>query len=261
MFSPATALSLETSQRQLLESLARAGATPQAVARKCQVILLAAAGVPNNRIASETGLSRPTVIATRAAFARDGVEAIRRRQRRKRSRRVLTPELEQKIVDVTLQTRPADATHWSVRTLAKQLGVTRTLVHGVWQKYDIQPHRVERFKLSNDPKFEEKVRDVDVVFDTVGGDTQERAFQTLKRGGFLASTVSPPSAEKAKEFGVTVAMVVMMPKPDQLAEINRLLESGKLRVRVATVLPLAEVKKAHQLSAGGHADGKIILHP
>src|SRR5438552_4753456 len=160
MFSPATALSLETSQRQLLESLARAGATPQAVARKCQVILLAAAGVPNNRIASETGLSRPTVIATRAAFARDGVEAIRRRQRRKRSRRVLTPELEQKIVDVTLQTRPADATHWSVRTLAKQLGVTRTLVHGVWQKYDIQPHRVERFKLSNDPKFEEKVRDI-----------------------------------------------------------------------------------------------------
>ena len=110
-------------------------------------------------------------------------------------------------------------------------------------------------------KFEEKVRDLDVVFDTVGGDTQERAFQTLKRGGFLVSTVSPPSAEKAKEFGVAVAMVQMMPKPDQLAEINRLVESGKLKVRVATVLPLAEVKKAHQLSASGHADGKIILRP
>jgi len=110
-------------------------------------------------------------------------------------------------------------------------------------------------------KFEDKVRDVDVVFDTVGGDTQDRAFQTVKRGGFLVSTVSPPSAEKAKEFGVTVAMVQMMPKPDQLAEINRLVESGKLKMRVATVLPLAEVKKAHQLSAGGHADGKIILHP
>src|SRR6266513_976920 len=96
-------------------------------------------------------------------------------------------------------------------------------------------------------KFEEKVRDLDVVFDTVGGDTQERAFQTLKGGGLLVSTVSPPSAEKAKEFGVAVAMVQMMPKPDQLAEINRLVESGKLRVRVATVLPLA--------------DGKIILRP
>ena len=110
-------------------------------------------------------------------------------------------------------------------------------------------------------KFEEKVSDVDVVFDTVGGDTQERAFQTLKRGGYLVSTVNPPSPEKAKQFGVTVAMVVMMPKPDQLAEINRLLENGKLKVRVAMVLPLAEARKAHQISATGRADGKIILRP
>ena len=110
-------------------------------------------------------------------------------------------------------------------------------------------------------KFEDKVSGMDVVFDTVGGDTQERAFQTLKRGGVLVSTVSPPSAEKSKEFGVTVAMVVMMAKADQLAKINRLVESGKLKVRVATVLPLTEVKKAHQLSSSGHADGKIILRP
>jgi NADPH:quinone reductase-like Zn-dependent oxidoreductase len=100
-----------------------------------------------------------------------------------------------------------------------------------------------------------------VVFDTVGGETQERAFQTLKRGGFLVSTVNPPPADKAKEFGVTVAMVMVTSKPDQLAEINRLVESGNLKVRVATVLPLAEVKNAHQLSASGHADGKIILRP
>ena len=110
-------------------------------------------------------------------------------------------------------------------------------------------------------KFEDKVSGADVVFDTVGGDTQERAFRTLKRGAVLVSTVNPPSAEKAKQFGVTVAMVAVMPNPDQLAEINRLLESEKLKVRVATVLPLAEVKKAHQLSASGHADGKIILRP
>jgi NADPH:quinone reductase-like Zn-dependent oxidoreductase len=110
-------------------------------------------------------------------------------------------------------------------------------------------------------KFEDKVSCVDVVFDAVGGETQERAFQTVKRGGFLVSTVSPPSAEKAREFGVTVAMVQMMPNQDQLAYINQLVESGKLKMRVATVLPLAEVKKAHQLSASGHADGKIILRP
>ena len=110
-------------------------------------------------------------------------------------------------------------------------------------------------------KLEEEVSGVDVVFDTVGGDTQDRAFQTLKRGGVLVSTVNPPSPEKAKELGVTVAMVLMMPKPDQLAEINRLLDSGRLKMRVAKVLPLEGVKQAHQLSASGHADGKIILRP
>lgn len=160
MFTPAAAISLDPSQKQVLESLARAGATPQSVARKCEVILLASTGVPNNAISQQTGLSRPTVLATRAAFGCGGVDALRQRQRRKRSRRVLTPELEQKILDTTLKTRPPDATQWSVRTLASHLGVSRTLVHGVWQRFDVQPHRVERFKLSKDPKFEEKVRDV-----------------------------------------------------------------------------------------------------
>ena len=133
---------------------------PAVVARKCKVILLASEGVSNSGIAQQTGLSRPTVIAARAAFARGGVEAIGQRQKRARSRRVLTPEWERKILDTTLKTWPPDATHWSVRTLARHLGVTRTLVHGVWQRYDLQPHRVEKFKLSNDPKLEEKVRDV-----------------------------------------------------------------------------------------------------
>jgi transposase len=160
MFTPADALSLNSSQKQALESLARAGATPQLLARKCKAVLLASEGTSNNAIAQQTGLSRPTVIATRAAFVGGGVESLRRRQKRKRSRRVLTPELEQRILDTTLQTRPPDASHWSVRTLASHLGVTRTLVHGVWQRYEVPPHRVERFKLSNDPKLEEKVRDV-----------------------------------------------------------------------------------------------------
>src|SRR3984885_4727164 len=160
MFTPADALSLNSSQKQALESLARAGATPQLLARKCKAVLLASEGTSNNAIAQQTGLSRPTVIATRAAFVGGGVENLRRRQKRKRSRRVLTPELEQRILDTTLKSRPPDATHWSVRTLARHLGLTRTLVHGVWQRRDIQPHRVEKFKLSNDPKFEEKVRDV-----------------------------------------------------------------------------------------------------
>jgi hypothetical protein len=75
-------------------------------------------------------------------------------------RRVLAPEVEQRIVETTLKTRPPDATHWSVRTLAKHLGIARMLVHGVWTRHEIQPHRVEKFKFSKDPQLEEKVRDV-----------------------------------------------------------------------------------------------------
>ena len=74
---------------------------------------------------------------------------------------ILTPELEQKILDTTLKTRPGDGgTHWSVRLLAGQLRLSHTMVHRVWKRHDVQPHRVERFKLSKDPHFEEKVRDV-----------------------------------------------------------------------------------------------------
>jgi len=73
------------------------------------------------------------------------------------------------------------------------------------------------------------------------------------------TTVQPPSAEKAKEFGVTAAMVEAQPSAKQLAEINRLIDEGKVKTHVATVLPLAEVKKAHQLSESGRTRGKIVL--
>jgi NADPH:quinone reductase-like Zn-dependent oxidoreductase len=110
-------------------------------------------------------------------------------------------------------------------------------------------------------KFEEKVREVDVVYDTVGGDTLERSFTTLRRGGCLVTTVAPPSDEKAEKLGVRASMVGVEPSGRQLREINRLIAAGKLKTHVATVLPLAEVRKAHQLSESGRTRGKIILHP
>lgn len=107
--------------------------------------------------------------------------------------------------------------------------------------------------------FEEIITDVDVVFDTVGGDTFERAFQTLKKGGFLVTSVAFPDEEKAREFGIKTARVFCKPDAEELKEISALVETGKLKARIATVLPLAEVKKAFDLSESGHADGKIIL--
>ena len=150
MFTRAAALMIDDAQKQQLESWARAGTTPQRVARKCEVILLASQGLSNHAIAQQTGLSRPTVLATRAAFSRHGCQVLREPRKRQRSARVLTAELQQKILDTTLQTRPPDATQWSVRSLARHLRVSRMMVHRVWQRYDLQPHRVERFKISND---------------------------------------------------------------------------------------------------------------
>lgn len=137
------------------------GPQSQKVALRCRLLLLAHQGVANHSIARQLNVSRPTVVALRAAFAKDGMAAVTGIRRRKRRGKVLTPDVEARILDTTLKTRSGDgSTHWSVRMLAKQLGVSRTIVHRIWQWHDVQPHRVERFKLSNDPHFEEKVRDV-----------------------------------------------------------------------------------------------------
>jgi len=110
-----------------------------------------------------------------------------------------------------------------------------------------------------DVAFETVVRDVDMVLDTIGGDTQERSWPVLKRGGILVSIISPPSPQKAAAHGVRQAYVFLEPKLTQLQEITALVDSGKLRCVVDTVLPLAEARQAHEISQSGHARGKIIL--
>jgi transposase len=161
MFTPARPLAVNDDQKRELEALVRSGNSSQKVALRCRLLLLAHQGVANQLIAQQLSVSRPTILALRAAFSRDGLAAVTGIRKRKRGAKVLTPDLEQKILDTTLKTRPGDGgTHWSVRMLAKQLGISRTIVHRVWQRHDVQPHRVERFKLSRDPHFEEKVRDI-----------------------------------------------------------------------------------------------------
>ena len=161
MPSPAPALALSSSQQAELEGLVRSGKTPQKTALRCRLLLLAHEGMANQSIAEQLDLSRPTVLTLRNAFAKNGLAAVTGIRKRHRRGSVLTPELERKIVETTVKTRPGDgSTHWSVRMLAKQLQVSRSIVHRVWQRHDVQPHRVEKFKLSNDPHFEEKVRDV-----------------------------------------------------------------------------------------------------
>src|SRR5260221_13734383 len=107
--------------------------------------------------------------------------------------------------------------------------------------------------------FEDVVHDADVVLDTIGGDTQERSFKTLKKGGILVSIVQPPSQELATKYGVRALFYGGHPSSSDLAEIARLIDSGKVKTVVETVLPLAEARRAHELSESGHARGKIGL--
>src|ERR1700691_3667682 len=129
MPSPAPALALSPGQKSELEGLVRSGSTPQKVAVRCRLLLLAHEGAANQSIAEQLSLSRPTVLALRDAFAKDGLAAVTGIRKRRRTGSVLTPELEKRIVDTTIKTRPGDGgTHWSVRMLARQLRISRTIV-------------------------------------------------------------------------------------------------------------------------------------
>ena len=108
-------------------------------------------------------------------------------------------------------------------------------------------------------KFEDVARDVDLVLDLIGGETQERSWSVLKKGGVLLSLVQPPSVEKAKALGVRAAFVAGHPSGAQLAEIAKIIDSGQLAPVIDRILPLSEVRRAHELSKSGHTHGKIVL--
>ncbi|HMJ86543.1 MAG TPA: NADP-dependent oxidoreductase [Vicinamibacterales bacterium] len=110
-------------------------------------------------------------------------------------------------------------------------------------------------------RFEKEVRDADAVIDLVGGETQERSFQVLRRGGKLVSAVSRPDQHLAQSHGVEAAFFLVNVTSQYLAEIANLVDGGKLRTRVGTVLPLADAREAHFMLEGmrPHLNGKIVL--
>jgi NADPH:quinone reductase-like Zn-dependent oxidoreductase len=108
--------------------------------------------------------------------------------------------------------------------------------------------------------FEEVVSDVDVVLDTVGGDTQERSWSVLKPGGILVSSVQPPSEEKAQANGVRQHFIFSVPPIGEvLTQVAAMADAGAVSPKVSTILPLTEITKAHELIETGHTRGKIGL--
>jgi transposase len=128
--------------------------------QRARAILLAAQGWQNKEIAAEVNLDRRQVALWRSRFLQGGIDALRQDAPRSGRTPTVTPELESKILQVTLHSKPAAATHWSTRTLATHLGLSATMVGRVWRRNGIKPHLARTFKLSRDPRFEDKLLDV-----------------------------------------------------------------------------------------------------
>ena len=111
----------------------------------------------------------------------------------------------------------------------------------------------------NTTKFEDVVQNVDVVLDTITGETADRSYRVIKKGGVYVSILMPPSQEKAAAHGVRAVHTFVQASGEQLSEIAKLVDSGKLKITIEKVFPLSEARAAQELNAQGHTRGKIVL--
>jgi putative transposase len=159
MGRPKAALVLNPQQREQLESLASSRSLPAGLVRRARIILLSAAGKTNMQIARQMGLTNATVGKWRRRFLEQDVSGWHDELRPGRPRPI-SDERVARLVRKTLETKPKDGTHWSVRQIAEQTRVSKSTVHRIWQAFGLEPHRQKHFKLSTDPFFVEKVRDI-----------------------------------------------------------------------------------------------------
>ncbi len=158
---PNVAVQIELSEheRLQLETWTRRRTSAQALAQRSRIVLLAADGLKNTEIAERAGVSRTMAATWRARFAEHRLDGLTDEPRPGRPR-TITDEQVDAVVTKTLESTPKDATHWSTRSMAKEVGLTQTAVSRIWRAFGLRPHRHETFKLSKDPLFVEKVHDV-----------------------------------------------------------------------------------------------------
>src|SRR2546427_8787613 len=160
MWTSARRLLLASGDREIVEGLVRGRNTAQKVALRARIILGAAQGISNNRLAQQLGVTRLTILLWRQRYAQAGVVGLLRDAPRPGRRKRIGARQVEAIVNATLHTTPREATHWSSRTLARAQGVSEATVRRIWRAHGLQPHRTETFKLSRDPDFVHKLRDV-----------------------------------------------------------------------------------------------------
>jgi transposase len=153
-------MTISKDDRRILERLARGRNCPQKIVLHAKIVLRFADGMRKAAIAKELSKSRPTVDLWLSRFAEFGCDGLLRDAPRPGGRKPLPTDKEAEIIEWTLYGKPEGQTHWSSRTLAKALGVGSTTVLNVWHKHSLKPYRTRTFKLSGDPHFVEKVRDV-----------------------------------------------------------------------------------------------------
>jgi transposase len=159
MSRQAPPVNVTETDRQELERWVAAHRTPQQVSQRCRIVLAAAGGQQDKLIAEELDLNFKTVALWRKRFVREGPDCLWEVAEGRGRKPSLTPQDVQRIVEATLQTKPAGATHWSCRTMAKAQGVSKATVNRIWQSPQIKPHRTKGFKLSRDPNFLRKLTD------------------------------------------------------------------------------------------------------
>jgi len=156
---PIPELSLAESERRILERWTRRPTTAQALARRAQIILACAEGKTNTAVAAELRFAKPTVGKWRARFLEQRVDGLLDEPRPGAPRKISDADVE-RVITLTLEHTPDDATHWSTRSMARRAGLTQSAISRIWRAFALQPHRTETFKLSRDPLFIEKVRDI-----------------------------------------------------------------------------------------------------
>ena len=155
----AVEIALTDEEREVLERWARRPKSSQALALRCRIVLAAAGGEQSKRIAARLGCSRHTVSKWRGRFARRRLDGLHDEPRPGKPRQIGDPEIERVIVK-TLEEQPPNATHWSTRSMAAATGMSQTAISRIWRAFGLKPHQSESFKLSPDPQFIDKIRDV-----------------------------------------------------------------------------------------------------
>jgi len=156
---PLVPFTLSPSERETLEGYSRRRRTSQAIATRARIVLKCAAGLSNGEVAEELSVNRATVGKWRARFVEKRMAGLLDEPRVGAPRKITDREVE-RLVTKTLEERPKAATHWSQRSLAKASGMSAATIGRIWSAFGLQPHRSKTFKLSTDPQFVEKVRDI-----------------------------------------------------------------------------------------------------